>query len=82
MTSPASTPSTIPPCSEPVNVDLEAINAQWERTQAQKPHEVVRKHIEFHQAQGHTDIVMALNLVWSDMNFLFNGGYEKLKEKK
>lgn len=81
MTSQSSTPSTTAPSSD-VSVDLDDIRANWERIQAQKPHEVVRKHIEFHQAQGHTNIVMALNLVWSDMHFLFNGGYEKMKQKK
>lgn len=80
MTSPASMPSTTPQSFEVV--DSDAIQANWERVLEQKPHEVVRKHIDFHRAQGHTEVVMALNLVWSDMHFLFGGGHQKMKEKK
>lgn len=81
MTSQSNTPLTTPKSFEVV--DLDAIRANWEQVQAQKPHEVVAKRIEFYKSQGASpDVIQALSLLWTDMNFLFNGGYEKMKEKK
>jgi len=80
MTSPSSTPLTTPPSSD---VDLDVLRANWEIVRNQKPHEVVEKHLKFHREQGASpELIQALNLVWSDMHFLFGGGWQKMHEKK
>lgn len=81
MTSPSSTPSTTPQSFEVVDPD--AIQKNWERVKNQKPEEVVAKHIKFHRENGASpELIQALNLVWSDMHFLYGGGFEKMSEKK
>lgn len=82
MTSQSHTPLTTPPSSD-VQIDWDTINANWEKAKNQTPLEIVEKHRDFHRRNNSSpDVIIALNLLWSDMYFLHGGGWQKLSEKK